>query len=102
MTKLLGGLLALLLPACPVLGQVVLEGKVIDIQTKEPLLGVSVRVPGSTTGATTGSDGRFRLPITQPADSLTYSFIGYQSLTRAYCQAGELVRLRRRRPSLTV
>ncbi len=87
------GLLALILLACPAFAQSVLEGKVIDAQTKEPLPGVAVRVPGTNTGTTTGSTGNFRLPVTQAVDSLAYSFIGYQSVTLPYRQAGEFIRL---------
>lgn len=99
MLRFCAGLFALLLFVCPSLAQstgggtFVLKGKVIDAQSKEPLTGVSVRVPGTQMGTTTGSDGNFRLSVAQPVDSLTYSFIGYQVTTLPFPQAGGLIRL---------
>lgn len=53
-------------------------GIVIDAGTKEPLTGVSVALKGSTTGAFTDLDGKFKLQI--PAKStLVISYIGYIS-----------------------
>lgn len=93
MIKSYAGRLALILLACPAFAQSVLDGKVIDAQTKEPLPGVAVRVPRTHTGTTTGSNGSFRLPVAQSVDSLTYSFIGYQSVTLLYREAGAFIRL---------
>ncbi|MDA3878921.1 MAG: TonB-dependent receptor [Prolixibacteraceae bacterium] len=59
-------------------GQTV-SGKVTD-SSGEPLIGVNVTIPGTTTGVTTNIDGNYSLSV--PADSrLQYSFIGYVTQT---------------------
>lgn len=53
-----------------------ITGTVLDAQTNEPLIGVSVAVEGTTTGTTTDIDGNFSLSVT-PEAKLTVSYIGY-------------------------
>ncbi|MCG8475540.1 MAG: TonB-dependent receptor, partial [Cytophagales bacterium] len=57
--------------------KVVVQGVVVDIQG-EPVVGANVAVVGTTTGATTGIDGKFILK-TQVGKILTVSFIGYKT-----------------------
>jgi len=55
-----------------------IRGEVIDMQTKEPLAGVNVFVPGTSVGASTDTDGKFfiqNLPI--GTYRLEISYIGY-------------------------
>lgn len=59
-------------------GQLV-EGKVIDAVTKEPLAGVSVTVKGIGRGAVTAEDGSFTVAVTSHKDVLQYSNIGYET-----------------------
>lgn len=70
--------LVLLLPFCAI-AQNKIEGTVLDIASGQPIPGVNVKVKGSTSGASTGFDGKFQLSNVKPADVLTISFMGYQS-----------------------
>jgi hypothetical protein len=57
-----------------------IEGEVIDMQTKEPLAGVNVLVPGTTFGASTDVNGNYfieGLPI--GTYRLEFSYIGYMT-----------------------
>jgi TonB-linked SusC/RagA family outer membrane protein len=58
--------------------QKVVTGKVTD-EDLNPLVGVSVQVKGTTIGTLTGSDGSFRLSVTDEAKNLSFSFIGMKS-----------------------
>lgn len=54
------------------------KGKVVNEQG-EPLIGVNVRVKGTSTGTITDMNGRFKLTL--PRDGrLVFSYIGYQEL----------------------
>ena len=55
------------------------EGQVIDANTEEELVGVNILVEGTTIGTTSDADGNFSLR-TAPDDTLTFSYIGYQSV----------------------
>ena len=59
-------------------GQLV-EGKVIDAVTKEPMSGVSVTVKGTGIGVVTADDGSFKVTVTSHKDVLQYSYIGYET-----------------------
>lgn len=62
--------------AMPAFSQI--TGTVIDKDTAEPLVGVSVVVKGTSTGTETALDGSFAIKA-NPQDVLTFSFIGYLS-----------------------
>jgi TonB-linked SusC/RagA family outer membrane protein len=51
-------------------------GQVID-DTGQPLPGVSVTVKGTSTGVTTGNDGRFTINVANDNDTLVFSFVGF-------------------------
>lgn len=53
------------------------SGTVSDAQTGEPLLGVSIRVDGTTTGTSTDMDGKFTIS-TLPNATLIFSYMGYE------------------------
>lgn len=59
-----------------------IKGKVVDLQTNEPLVGANVLVIGSSTGAATDASGEF---VLQNLEAGTYtlkaSYLGYQSIT---------------------
>ena len=81
------------------------SGTVTDAESGEPLPGVNVSVPETTTGAATNAQGRYRLRVPSSADSLLFSFVGYRprrvaiagrttidvALRSQAIQAGELV-----------
>ena len=56
-------------------GEGSVRGQVFDEQG-EPLIGVTVRVPGSKTGAVTDMDGRFTLRMPKEGGKLLFSYIG--------------------------
>lgn len=54
------------------------SGKLIDQKTREPLLGASVIIKGTTNGSTTDTDGKFALRTGQKLPfTLVVSYIGY-------------------------
>lgn len=58
---------------------VVVKGNVVD-ENGEPLVGASVRVKGTNTGATTDVNGNFTLDMKQ-GGALQVSYIGYNTQT---------------------
>lgn len=58
----------------------VICGKVLDLKLKEPLIGASVVIEGTTTGAITDLDGNFRIEKVQPGKySVAASYVSYQT-----------------------
>ena len=47
----------------------------------EPLIGVSVQATGTTSGTITDFDGSYSVSVPAGADSLTFSYLGYQPQT---------------------
>ncbi|MDR2810838.1 MAG: TonB-dependent receptor [Tannerellaceae bacterium] len=59
-------------------------GHVTDAQSKEPLIGATVVLQGTATGAVTDADGYFRIEGIRPgAYSLSASYLSYQTDNRA-------------------
>ena len=82
MKKLYTILLSLLLSATA-FAQINVKGTVTDAETGEPLVGVSVKVQGTSTGATTNIDGQYTLSISdKDRATLVFSYIGMNSETR--------------------
>ncbi len=59
--------------------QRIVEGTVLDAETGESLPGVNVLALGTESGAVTNENGRFELDVPQQADSLQFSFVGFQT-----------------------
>jgi len=57
------------------------EGTVTDASTGDTLPGVNIRLKGTTRGTTTDDKGHYSLTASSEADTLIFSFIGYQSQT---------------------
>lgn len=59
-----------------------IAGKATDLETREPLIGASVRIVGSTLGASTDINGNYVI-LNVPIGSLTLecTYIGYQKIT---------------------
>ncbi|MBQ3673928.1 MAG: SusC/RagA family TonB-linked outer membrane protein [Paludibacteraceae bacterium] len=55
------------------------KGKVIDADTSEPMIGVSVLVMGTTSGTVTDFDGNFELSVPDKA-TLQLSYLGYKTI----------------------
>ena len=60
--------------------QITVSGTVTDAGTGDPMPGVNVIIKGSVTGALTGPDGKYSLPVADRNAVLLFSFIGYNTL----------------------
>jgi hypothetical protein len=63
--------------------ETVVSGKVTDAGSGDPLPFVNVVFKGTSIGTTTDFEGIYRLKTSHPADSLTASYVGYVSRTKA-------------------
>ena len=70
---------ALALPAAAQ-AQRSVSGTVVD-ETDEPLIGVSVTVPGHNAGITTDIDGNYRITLPAGATTLSFAYVGYNTET---------------------
>lgn len=61
---------------------VTISGTVYDKSTNETLIGVSLRVDGTTTGTITDIDGRFRLENVRRGARLIFSYVGMKPMVR--------------------
>ena len=57
--------------------QTLVKGKLLDAQTKEPLIGASVLVKGTTVASSAGLDGTFKIKVPAGGKTLVITFIGY-------------------------
>lgn len=57
-----------------------LSGQVVNAENGNVLPGVNVYVEGTNTGTTTNSEGRFALTVADDAETLVFSFVGFQQL----------------------
>ncbi|MBK5279149.1 MAG: carboxypeptidase-like regulatory domain-containing protein, partial [Bacteroidia bacterium] len=73
----------LFLLVSPCLAQeTIVEGKVTDTNSGDPIPFVNVIFKGTLSGSTTDFDGRFKIKTTIPIDSITASYIGYKPRTK--------------------
>ncbi len=57
--------------------QIKVTGTVTDAATANPMPGVYIQVKGTTVGAITDAGGKYSITVTEQADVLSFSFIGY-------------------------
>lgn len=57
------------------------SGTVLD-NNREPIIGASVTIPGSTVGTVTDIDGKYSITIPNGKNRLQFDFIGFQTQTR--------------------
>src|SRR5690348_13910576 len=56
-----------------------IQGTIVDVETNEPLPGVSISVKGTVLGTTSDSKGKFAIaPKSYPA-TLTFSLVGFRA-----------------------
>ncbi len=67
-----------------------IRGKVVDQETGQPIVGVTVRVKGTAIAVTTDGSGVFKLPDTADDAILQISYIGYESVEILSTQAGTI------------
>lgn len=61
-----------------------IKGKVMDIETKTPLIGVNIYVKNTQTGTTTDIEGNYEMTnIPVGLVNVVFSYIGYESVTKA-------------------
>ena len=72
--------------------QHMVSGVVKDV-TGEPVIGANVVEKGTTNGSITDIDGKFSFSISQPAVTLSVSYIGYQPQDYAYKGQGSVISL---------
>lgn len=56
-----------------------ITGTVINAETEEPVINANVYVSGTNQGTVTGTDGRFILEVSEEVDTLTISYVGYET-----------------------
>lgn len=66
-----------------VTAQRTIQGKVLDAEYQEPLVGVSVTITGTTQQTITDLNGYYKIEVNANNSSLTFSFAGYESQTVA-------------------
>jgi hypothetical protein len=60
-----------------------LEGKIVDLNTKAPLIGVNIFNVNNNTGTTTDSEGRYSFKnLSVGTYTLSYSYVGYEKVTK--------------------
>lgn len=83
MRKYLLVLLVSILTACMAFAQKnggrQITGKLLDAQTKEPLIGATIVVKGTTTATSASLNGSFKLSVPEGAGTLVISYIGYET-----------------------
>jgi TonB-linked SusC/RagA family outer membrane protein len=57
-------------------------GKIVDAQTKAPLLGVNVFVKNSSIGVVSDLAGNYNIKVTSANDVLVFSYVGYKTLEK--------------------
>lgn len=70
--------------------QFTISGKVIDVETKEPLQGASVFAQNTTKGTITNNEGSFYLNLDKGGYEIIFSFTGYTAKTVNAQSAGQL------------
>ena len=79
--KFLSILACMLMTASMALAQKQITGNVVDAESNEPLIGVAVRVPNTSTGVLTDVDGNFTITLPAGAKTLNFSFMGMKPAT---------------------
>lgn len=73
-TAFLGGAI----PAFAQQGGKKMTGQVID-ENKEPMIGVSILIVGTSTGTVTDFDGNYTLNVPKDSKELQFSYVGYET-----------------------
>lgn len=73
-------LFVVLLGALPALAQTEIKGIVVDKDTKEPLIGVSIFAEASKSGTATDLDGSFTLKVPSIKGQIEFSYVGYKTM----------------------
>lgn len=73
--------------------QTLIKGNVIDAKTQEPLIGATVVIKGTTTGAVTDVDGNYKLNVTEGNYIIVASYMSYttQEITNVEIGKGQTI-----------
>ena len=85
-TAFLGGII----PAFAQQGGKKITGQVID-ENKEPMIGVSILIVGTSTGTVTDFDGNYTLNVPQGNKELQFSYVGYETKIVALPTSGSVL-----------
>ncbi|MBQ0021530.1 MAG: TonB-dependent receptor [Bacteroidales bacterium] len=85
-------LACMLMSASMAFAQSQISGSVLDAETGEPLIGVTVRVPGTNVGAITNADGKFSVNLPAGKKNLSFSYMGMTTVQVA-ARSGMVVRM---------
>ncbi|MGB5236555.1 MAG: TonB-dependent receptor [Flavobacteriaceae bacterium] len=81
---------AMLLFGVMAYSQTTISGRVVDRETGEPLIGATILVEGTSTGAVTDFDGKFDLSVSQePPFDIIVSYTGYSTSNVAVASASD-------------
>lgn len=58
------------------------SGIVFDAETREPLIGATVQIPGTTIGTATDVEGRYDITLPPGAAQIRFHYIGYKTLAQ--------------------
>ena len=61
-----------------VFGQSIYKGKVVDVNTNQPIEGVSLRIEGQNRGTVTDLEGEFSIEIEKLPSKIIISHVGYE------------------------
>lgn len=71
--------------------EITVKGKVVDSETKEPLMGVNIILENTKRGTTTDNQGEFQLKKINKTDKLLVSYIGYVTRKATFDDNNNLV-----------
>ena len=74
----------LLIPGCISAFSQTVSGLVSDSEMKDPLIGATIRIKGTTNGTTTDIDGKFSFKSDKTEGILECSYVGYQTIEREF------------------
>jgi hypothetical protein len=97
--KCFAPLLLVCLFALPAAAQrMIISGQVVEASTGEPVPFASIFIPKTSTGATADMDGKFKLAISSPHDSIAASALGFATMRRKLADAPQQTILFRLKP----
>jgi len=74
--------LIIFLPFIALSQNTIIRGVITDVQTNQPLPFVTVGFPGTSIGASSDNNGKYRIETGKPYTQLKFTFIGYKPVVR--------------------
>lgn len=75
--------------------QTIVKGVVLDAETQQPLIGVNIKTSGfkEDQGTVTDINGQYELGLNDGTQTMTFSYIGYETLTKDIVGDGSMMTL---------